>query len=63
LYNYVFSQRTKEYWSKKHNIKAELITNINWDACQLRETSYGLEKGTGTSSMQPGSAALEKWKK
>jgi predicted nucleic-acid-binding Zn-ribbon protein len=44
LYNYVFSQRFIEYWSKKkHNIKAELITNINWDACQssLNKLPFG----------------------
>jgi hypothetical protein len=43
LYDHVFSDRTKAYWSKKHNIKPELITNINWDACQqsLKRLPFG----------------------
>jgi hypothetical protein len=34
LYDHCFSKRTKAYWSKKNNLTAELITNINWEACQ-----------------------------
>jgi hypothetical protein len=33
LYDYVFSKRTKDYWSKKHHLTEETITNINWKAC------------------------------
>ena len=29
LYDYAFSPRTKDYWSKKHHLTEELITNIN----------------------------------
>jgi hypothetical protein len=43
LYDYCFSKRTKAYWSKKHNLTTELITNINWDACQqaLHKLPFG----------------------
>jgi hypothetical protein len=43
LYHYCFSKRTKAYWSKKHHLTAELITNINWDACQqaLNKLPFG----------------------
>ena len=34
VYDHVFSKKTKDYWSAKHHLSAEMITNINWDACQ-----------------------------
>jgi hypothetical protein len=31
IYNYVFSKRTKAYWSRKHHLSTtNMITNINW---------------------------------
>jgi hypothetical protein len=43
LYEYVFSNKTKAYWSRKHHITAEMITKINWDACQksLNKLPFG----------------------
>jgi hypothetical protein len=43
LYDHVFANRTKAYWIRKHSIKKELITNINWDACQqsLKQLPFG----------------------
>jgi hypothetical protein len=43
LYDYAFSSRTKAYWSKNHHLTAELITSINWDACQqsLKKLPFG----------------------
>lgn len=43
MYDYVFSKRTKSYWSKKHNLMAEFIANINWDVCHkpLNKLPFG----------------------
>ena len=34
LYAYTFSARTTAYWHRKHSLPPELITSINWDACE-----------------------------
>ena len=31
---YTFSDRTAKYWYRKHSLTPELITSINWDACE-----------------------------
>jgi hypothetical protein len=33
LYEVTFSDRTKQYWHRKHSLHPELITSINWEAC------------------------------
>ncbi len=34
LYAFTFSERTTKYWHRKHSLTPELITSINWDACE-----------------------------
>ena len=43
MYDYVFSKRTKDYWSTKHHLSTNMITNINWDAC--KSSSFKLPFG------------------
>jgi hypothetical protein len=33
LYEVTFSDRTKQYWHRKHSLLPELITSIHWEAC------------------------------
>jgi hypothetical protein len=47
MYDYTFSQQTKDYWSRKHHLTHEMthemITNINWEACKtsLNKLPFG----------------------
>ena len=34
MYAFTFSERTETYWHRKHSLTPELITSINWDACE-----------------------------
>ena len=34
LYAFVFSERTNTYWHRKSSLTPELITSINWEACE-----------------------------
>jgi hypothetical protein len=54
LYAYAFSNRTTKYWATKHHLTSELITDINWEACQkslnqlpFRERRWLLKHATG----------------
>jgi hypothetical protein len=43
MYDYTFSQQSKDYWSRKHQLTHEMITNINWEACKtsLNKLPFG----------------------
>ena len=34
LYAFTFSEKTETYWHRKHSLTPQLITSINWDACE-----------------------------
>ena len=46
LYAFTFSEKTETYWHRKYSLTPQLITSINWNACEVAmgQLSFGCKR-------------------